>query len=679
MHPESIFAFGRNQKPQRLRGLAVCSLSLLLLLPQGGYGQQQTASKQGSDLPPAPAPTPTQPFNLRSTERDYSKPYGSWLRNPVEVYSPTKVQKANFANSPRLDQMVRDGKIYLSLSDALALALENNYDIAVSRYYMDLADLDILRARAGSTLSGSGATVNTNTQGGYTSTTGTGGGPGGTTGAAASGFGGLTVTASGAGPTPEQTDPVLTASLQFDRQYAVATNFFTGGSTNTNTYNFTYTQGFITGTNFQFSFNNTYSTTGNIVQTYSPSYTSQFQAKLTQHLLQGAGIWVNKRFVYQAKNNRRITDSAFRQQLLYTMNQVENIYWGLVNAYEDVQAKKHALAQSSQLASENRKQLEIGTMAPLDVVNADSTVATDKQNLISSESTLNYQQQILKQAIARNLNDPALVAAEIIPTDRVSTEELAEEKQTLDELAQRAFAASPTIEQAQLNLKNAEIALKGAKNGLLPTVDVYGYMYGLGQTGQINPKCSQSPFGCPTAGSVPVGSFGDALSGAFNDSAPEKGIGFNISIPIRNRIAQAQQAQAMIEYRQDELKLEQLYIQTRISVVNAQFALSNDRAQVQAAQAARDFDQLSYDDEVKKLKLGASTTQNVLMQERNLAQAQNALLQAEATYAKDRASLYQVLGETLDKYGINLVDSATGVVNTNPLTPGVVQAPKEEK
>ena len=634
---------------------------------------QQAPSKAASDLPAEPAPAPTVPLDLRATQRDFSKPAHPLLGNPIGPYLPTTVAKASFMNSPRLDQLVKNGKIYLSLSDALALALENNYDIAVSRYYMDLADLDILRAKAGSGLLGSGATVNTLTQGGYTSTTGTGGGPGGTTGGSAAGSGGLTITASGAGPTPAQTDPSVTAAISFDRQRTPSTSFFSGGSSSTNQYNFTYNQGFVTGTNFQFAFDNTYATTSNTVTLYSPQLSSNFKATLTQHILQGAGIWINKRFVYQAINNRRITDSTFRQQVLYTVNQVENIYWGLVNAYEDVQAKERALEQSSQLASDNRKQLEIGTLAPLDVVNADSTVATDKQNLISSQSTLNYQQQILKQAIARNLNDPALVAAAIIPTDRVSTEEIPEEKQSVDELVQEAFTKSPVLEQAVLNLKNDEISLRGAKNGLLPTVDVYGYLSGQGTAGTINPGLDCAFYGgtCPTA--APTG-YGTAVNNAFNNSSPDKGLGFNITIPIRNRTAQALQAEAMIEYRQAELKLEQLYTQIRISVVNAQFALTNDRAQVKAAIAARDFNQQSLDAEIKKLHLGASTTANVLQQQRNLSAAENALLQAEATYAKDRAGLYQTMASTLEHYGINLTDTAEGVVKAAPVIPGLEPA-----
>src|SRR4029077_9223266 len=161
--------------------------------------------------------------------------------------------------------------------------------------------------------------------------------------------------------------------------------------------------------------------------------TSSFKAQVTQHLLQGAGIWVNKRFMYQAQNDRRITDSSFRQQILYTVNQVESIYWGLVSAYEDVQAKQRALVQSTKLSENTHRQLEIGTMAPLDAIQADSSVATDKQALISSENALNYQQQIMKQAIARNLNDPALATAPVIPTDRISLAQIAEESTPVEE------------------------------------------------------------------------------------------------------------------------------------------------------------------------------------------------------------------------------------------------------
>jgi outer membrane protein TolC len=672
LQKQEVKAAGRSSQPagNRLRAVAALMLALTTATPSG-FAQQAAVTapdKAASELPAAPAPVQTESVDLRQSQRNFSKPAGRLLGNPINAYRPTTVAKAKFENSVRLSDLVKNGKIYLSLSDALALTLENNYDIAISRYYMDLADLDLLRANAGQMLQGSGATINTATQGGYSSTTVAGGGPAGTTGGSAAGSGGLTITASGAGPNPESyMDPALTAAIKYDRQITPVTSIFSGGTSTTKTYNFTYNQGFVTGTAFQVTFNNSDATNTNAIQSYSPLYNSSFNAQVTQHLLQGAGIWVNKRFVYQARNNRLITDSTFRQQILYTVNQVENIYWGLVNAYEDQQAKERALEQSSKLLEDNKKQLEIGTLAPLDVVNAQSTVASDRQALISSQNTLNYQQQIIKQAIARNLNDPALVAATVIPTDRVSIEEIPEEKQPVDDLVQMAFKQSPVLEQATLALKNDEISLRGAKNGLLPTVDAYAYLGGSGAAGTSNPNCASSPFGC----SKSTGSYGTAFSDTFNNSSPDKGFGFNVTIPIRNRTAQAEQASALIQYRQAELHLQQLRTQIKTNVVNAQFALTNDRAQVKAAQASRDFNQQSLDAEVKKLRLGASTTANVLQQQRNLATAESTLIQAEAAYARDRAGLYQTLASTLEHYNISLQEAATGDVGAAPVIPGV--------
>lgn len=671
----------------QLRALAAVMLTLASCVPSG-FAQQNapgTTEKEASSLPSAPAPVLTQPFDLRQSERDFSKPSGRLLGDPIDWYKATTIAKASFVNSVRLVDLVKDGKIYLSLSDAIALAIENNYDIAISRYNLDIADTDILRAKSGAALLGAPSGLVTGTLGGTSTTLITGGGPGGTTmgsGGAGTGAAGLTLTTNGAGPLPAQFDPSVTGNIQFERARQPQSNtFFSGGktslTTNTNIYNFAYNQGFATGANLAVSLTNNRITTDNPFQVYSPLLNSIFKATVTQHLLQGAGIWVNHRFIYQAKNDRRITDSAFRQQILYTVNQVENIYWALVSAYEDVQAKDRALQQSTKLDEDTRKQLQIGTMAPLDVVQADSNVATDKQALIASQSNLNYQQQIMKQAIARNLNDPALEAAAVIPTDRVSINEIPEESEPIEDLVQTAFKNRPELEQAVLTLRNDEITLKGARNNLLPTLDVYGFYGSSALGGSQSPSGINFQTGQPyPPGTFPEVTYGTVVQHLFNSSAPDKGAGFNLTIPIRNRQAQSVQARSLIEYRQSELRLEQLYTQIRMQVVNAQFALTNDRAQVKAAIAARDYAQQSLDAEEKKLHLGASTTANVLLQERNLATAENNLITANATYAKDRASLYQTLATTLQNYGINLNDAATGNVTSAPLVPGLQPAKK---
>jgi outer membrane protein TolC len=639
--------------------------------------QNDTTGAPG--LPQAPAPRTVGPLYLRSTTTDYGK--GSPLfPNPFGRYLATGYPAPRLSNTPRLDDLLRDGKIYLSLSDAVTLALENNYDIAIARINLDIADTDLLRAKAGSSLRGVSTGVVANTLGGSSSTIVGGGGPGGTSsgsGGGGAGASGLVLSTNGGGPQPENLDPVLTGALEYEAVTAQCTNsLFCFGKTqtytNTSTFNFGYSQGFQTGTLFQTTFNNSRVDTDNPLTNYSPDINVTFRATVTQHLLNGFGTGINRRFIVQAKNDRRITDSAFRQQLLYTVNQVENIYWGLVSAYEDEQAKERAVAQSTQLTNDNRRQLEIGTLAPLDVVNSDATVATDKQALVASKTNLEYQQLIMKQAIARNLNDPQLSSAPVIPTDRVALDRLSEEDMSVEDLVREAYTNNPQIEQAVLNMKNNQITIKAEKNGLLPTVDAYGFYGASALAGAQNPNAVDFNTGKTlAAGKYPSIGYGTGFSDLFNSSNPDKGVGVNITIPLRNRTAQADQARSQMELRQSQMRLQQLYTQIRIQVINGQYALTNDRAQVAAAQASRDYAAQSFEAEQKKYKLGASTSANVLQQGRNLATSENTLISATAAYAKDRAALLQLLASTLDRYGISITDAAAGTMTQRPLIPGL--------
>ena len=427
------------------------------------------------------------------------------------------------------------------------------------------------------------------------------------------------------------------------------------------------------------TFDNTRATTDSVYSTFSPGLNSSFRATFTQHLLQGFGTGIQDRFILQAKNTRRITDSAFRQQVLYTVNQIENIYWGLVSAYEDEQAKERALAQSTQLTADNRKQLEIGTLAPLDVVNSDASVATDKQALIQSQTNLEYQQLIMKQAIARNLNDPQLSAAPVVPTDRVALDRLPEEDMTVEDLVRDAYTNNPQIEQAVLNMKNNQITIKAEKNGLLPIVDAYGFYGAAAAGGLVSPDCAleATAQGYPVSSCPSSAGYGTVLSNTVNNSFPDYGVGVNVTIPLRNRTAQADQERSQMELRQSQMRLQQLYTQIRIQVINGQYALTNDRAQVAAAQASHDYAAQSLVAEQKKYKLGASTTALVLQQGRALAIADNTLISATAAYAKDRAALLQLLSNTLDRYDISITDAAGGTVSKSPVIPGLT-APKPE-
>ena len=647
--------------------------------------QNDTTGTPG--LPQAPKPAPTQPLFLRPTAHDYARG-NRFFPNPLAIYAPKNYPEPRLSNPPQLADSLRDGKIYLSLADAVTLALEDNYDIAIARINLDIADTDLLRAEAGSTLLGVPTGLITNTLGGSTATITGGGGPAGSTSAASAsgGSAGLVLSTNGGGPLVEHFDPVLTGTIQYENARIPQTITLLTGTENlqqnTTSYNFEYTQGFASGTSLAVTYNNARQTTNSQGVVYNPALNSTFRATGTQHLLQGFGPWINKRFIVQAKNNRRYADSAFRQQVIYTVTQVESIYWALVSAYEDEGAKRRALAQSTQLAADDRRQVEIGTLAPLDVVNADASVASDKQALIVSENNLEYQQLLLKQAIARTLADPRIADAPVVPTDRVGLDRLPEEDEKIEDLVSEAYRVNPQVEQAVLSMQNNKITIRAEKNGLLPVVDAFGFYGANALGGQQNPllNCATGVSGlgstttaftpCPP-GLVQTKGFGSTLVNLVDNNYPDYGVGVNVNIPLRNRTAQADQVRSQMEYRQAEMRLQQIYTQLRIQLVNALYALSNDRAGVVAAQAAREYAAQSMEAESKKLGLGASTTANVLQQGRNLAGSENTLNSADAAYARDRSALNQILSNTLDRYGITLEEAVKGEITGQPHAPGV--------
>jgi len=664
-------------------GAAIFCLMLNTMQSLAFAQNAASAAAPSQVVPATPTNAPGSMIDLHPTSRDFRVPRSYW-KNPFAPYTPTTVDPAVTTNSARLEDLAKGGKIYLSLSQAVVLALENNYDIAIQRFNIDIADTDILRAKAGNALLGAPSGLVENTIGGTNQLLqASGGGPGGSSvaaGGAGAGTSGLTLTTNGLGPLPEILDPVLTGTIQVQRQTQPTASSFSGPvvNTNTNTYDFTYNQGWITGTQLQVGFDNTRTATDQPFTTYSPALQSNFMATVTQHLLYGFGPGINNRLIIQAKNDRRITDAGFRQQILYTINQVENIYWGLVSAYEDVQSKQRALEQSKQLAADNRKQLQIGTLAPLDVVQSDSNVASDQQALVNSQSALEYQQLVIKQAIARNLNDPTLSAAPVIPTDRISIIETPEERTPVEDLVKHANANRPDVQQAVLTLKNDEITLRAERNALLPQVDLYAYYGGYGLGGARGPNCTifNAEFqSVPcTALTTPTIDYSHVFQNLFNNSGPDKGVGLTINVPLRNRKAQSEQVRSVLEYRQAQLQLQQIYLKVQMQVINGQFALTNDRAQVESAQSATDYNRQSLDSEQKKYRLGASTTAAVLLQQRNLSNAENNLITARATYAKDRAALSQILADTLDRYGISLEDAVTGNVKQIPVIPGLEAA-----
>jgi len=616
----------------------------------------------------------TQPFEVK----EYSQPR-SHFANPLAPYTPRRVAPPNLANTPRIDQLMRDGKLYLSMNDAVALALENNLDIAIARYNLNIADTDIWRAKAGASILGVASGIVQNTPGGGVGGLGSqvGSGQGGTSvaaGGAGTGSGGLVVSTLGSGPLISSFDPVLTSTLQIDRLKIDCSSPFCGSNQNTTTANFAYNQGFQWGTNMSVGFNNLRTTSNNPFTIVSPALNSGFKFQLTQHLLQGFGFAPNTRFIRIAKNNREISDVAFRLQTTTTVDQVENMYWDLVFAYENVRVQQESLAFAQKTLSDTQKQVEIGTLAPIEVVRAKSTVATDQQALTVALTNLQLQQLLMKNALSRTLVDPRLADAEVIPTSimEVPAEEPVVPTQ---DLVNDALGHRPELAEARINLTNSEISIKAIRSSLLPTVDLFAYYGGNGLGGRQNPLST-----CinPPCGTFPTTSYGNTLEQLVNSTAPDKGAGITLNIPLRNRTGQATQVRSELEYRQAELRIQQLENQVRIEVRNAQFAVQQNRASVESAQAAVELARQSLDAEQKKYTLGASTSTLVLQNQTALTQAESTLVSAKAAYEKSRVELDRATGLLLEHADIQIADAERGQVTHMPNIPHVAPRPDQQ-
>lgn len=647
-----------------IRSLAAVVLAAML----SSVGWAQTSQSTPPSGPQA------QQFQLT----DYTKA-NSHFPNPVGPYMPRHVSPPNLSNTARIGQVLQNGKLMLSLDDAIALALENNLDIAIARYNLNIADTDILRAKSGASTRGVNTGVVQGTPGGGVGgigATSAGGGAGGTTagaGGAGTGSAGLVTSTLGVGSAVPSFDPTFTTTLMLERARFPLSNTITTGVPsvvqNTSTVNFSYQQGWATGTTMQLAFDNSRVTSNVPNNALSPQLNSSFRLSLSQPLLQGFGFLPNTRFIRIAKNNREISDVAFRLQVITTVNQIQNIYWDLVNAYENVKVQQESLALAEKTLGDNKKQVEIGTLAPIEVVRAQSVVATNQQSLIVARTNLELQQLLMKNALSRTLVDPALAEAEVIPTSRMQLPET-EPVVPVQDLITDALGHRAELAESRIDLVNREISNKSARNALLPSLNLFGFYGASALGGDQNPLFPAPP------GTIPRTSLGHTIGDLFNSSNPDKGAGIQLTIPIRNRSAQADQVRAELEYRQAQMRLQQLENQVRIEVRNAQYSVQQNRASVDAARAAVALAKESLDAEQKKYALGASTTTLVLQAQRDQAQAQSNLVSAMSSYEKSRVELDRVTGLTLDHAGILMDDAERGQVTKMPRVPYVV--PRED-
>jgi outer membrane protein TolC len=639
-------------------------LCVLLVQAQAQTQTQAPPPASSGQMPNAPTPqaaNSSPPATLAiHTPAALAIPHS---RNPLDAYAASSVPEPELANSTRLRRLIRDGKLYISLQDALALALEDSLDLAIARYNLPIADTDIERTKAGGTFRGVNTGIVQGTPGGGVGGFGTGApgaGAGGTTGGAGgagAGAAGLVQSTLGIGTPVQSYDPIVSATGGLEHLTQPLANLQIYGvpqlHLNTTTANFNYSQAFSTGTSIGFDVDNNRQASNSIFNSLTPTLGTYYRVTFTQQLLAGFGTGPNKRYIRIAANNKKISDIAFKSQVIATITQIANIYWDLVSAYEGerVTAQSYSFAQQS--LDNAKKQLQLEAIPAMDVMRAEAEVSRRDQDLTIAKTNLQLQESLLKNALTKNLDDPVLESMPVVPTDRLEPADSGPAK-PLEDLIATALQDRPELSESDIDLQNRQITRKAAKNALLPTLALVGYYGGTGLAGELN------PFYYTTNSTLLPTDFGGAFANAFNNSSPDYFIGGNLSLPIRNRVAKADQYRSELEYRQAELRLQQLKKQIRIEVRNAQYALEQGRARVGAAKQARDLAQKTFTIMQKEQDLGAGSSFQTLTAQRDLAVAELDLVNATTAYQKSKLELERATGTTLEDNGIQIQDAVNG-------------------
>jgi outer membrane protein len=626
--------------------LAISLAVLTALAPVSPAFAQQG---QGQAAPPAQPEAQVPVRTIQISTENYTN--GKWFfPNVIAPYTPTIVPEPVLTNAPRIEQMIQDGKLRISLQDAIDLALQNNLDIAIQRYTPWLAEANILRTMGGGASRG---------------------------------------TLSALGNIPSQNfDPLVTSTFSMDQRTIPVNNPLTAGtgisgpgtatnfsvlSTHASIGNLQYAQGFHTGTAFSAAFNNTRASTSSTQNFFDPSVTSNFIFVANQQLLNGFGLLPNERNIRIAKLNKYLADQTFQQQVITSITAVANSYWELAFARGNVDVALHQIELANKLYSDNKKQVDIGTLAPLEIVQAEAQVATANQALILAQTTLLQDQLTLLNLISKDPTSPPLRTVEIIPTDTAEVAPPEVEKISLEDAIKEAITKRPDVLQSGTTLKADDINVRATKNALLPVLNLSGEVATQGLAGvshPCTPNLSANPPTCVTPPPQIIsglpGSLGDMFAGVY----PEYNAQLSLTIPIRNRQAQSDNVTALLTARQDETRYRQTVNNVAIDVHNTQIVLEQSRVTLQAASKTRDLDQQTLDAEQKKYQLGASTLFNIVSDQNTLASAASAEVRARINLAEAKVNFDRAMGRTLEVYNITIANAKSGQTPKDTLIPG---------
>lgn len=582
-----------------------------------------------------------------------------WLTHPYQARS---VPPINLANTSRLQSLERAGNLYLAAQDVVALAIENSIDVEVQRYGPILAREVLKRAQAGGVLRDVGVPVaqgpqSVSLQGVSVAGVGTA-----TSGAGVSSGGGILTQL---GPPIPSLDPSFNVLTVFQHTTSPQSNTFLVGTTafvlDTRTYQYQYSQNWDFGLGALVTYASTHTHVNSQSFTLNPYTQGDVDIQLTQNLLNGFGRAVNGRNIRVQKNNLKVTDLQFKQQVITTVAAALNLYWDLVSFVEDERAREKEVQAAQQLYDDNKRQVDIGTLAEIEVTRAESQLYTAKQDLIVSQTNRAQQETILKNLLSRaGVASPDLAEVHVIPLDHIEVP-AKEEMRSVDELTSDALNKRVEIVQSRINLESKQLNLVGVKNALKPSLQAFAELTNNGLTGELNPLF----VGQPGVGPI-SGGYGNLLAQIARRNFPNYSAGISLNIPIRNRAAQSDYVTSLLDIRQTELGLHKNVNQVRVDVQNAVIGLQQARARYNAAVKAQVLAQQTLEADQKKLALGAGTAFQVIQDQRDLANSQSSEVQSMANYTHARIALDQALGDTLEVNHVSLDEALSGRISAGP-------------
>lgn len=594
-----------------------------------------------------------------------------WLTRPYEARPASKV---DLKNSPRIYDLIKGGNLYLSLADTIALAIENNLDVEVARLQLPIASTDVKRASGGGTLRGIGLTT-------AEVPTGVGGPESPLLNSAAvaatpatavpSDVANLSILQSqtnntsilpgssgepgdfAAGPPIPMYDPNLSGYLYWTRSTIPdAVPFATPILIQDITSNLVLQQGYSLGGTFQASYYNNSENVFNNRNLFNPFSNAVMQFTVTQPLMRGFGTAINRRFIEIAKNDEKITDLSFRQQLINTIFGISRLYYDLAALQQDLHVKRQTLAAAAALYKDTKAQVDEGTVAPVEVIRAEAEVSGAEQDMVNAQGLADEEEVILKSVLTkRGSEEESIRGAHIITTENLTVPATFNVPE-LNELIASANQHRPDLLQTGLEIRNSDIQLRATRNALLPQLDVVGTYASAGVTGNLSGSTAIDP--------NLIGGYSNLLAQLFSKKYPTYSVGIQLNLPVRNRVAQADMARDLILRKEIEVRRQQLVNQARLEVEDALVALKRTRAAYDAAVRTRILQEKSLDIEMARYNAGVDTAFFVIQYQSYLAQARSTEVASQSDYFKAKATLDRALGTTLENNGISVKEALQG-------------------